>query len=51
MKDIAFREKELRRWQSVFPQAQVTRFEQAGHYVQDEAGAEIAALIRAMPNA
>ncbi len=47
MKDIAFREKELKRWQSVFPSAQVTRFDGAGHYVQDEAGEEIAGLMRA----
>lgn len=46
MKDIAFREKELRRWMKVFPHAQVTRFERAGHYVQDEAGDEIAVLMR-----
>lgn len=47
MKDIAFREKELQRWQSLFPNAQVQRFAGAGHYVQDEAGDEIAALMRA----
>ncbi|MCB8944442.1 MAG: alpha/beta fold hydrolase [Ardenticatenaceae bacterium] len=45
MKDIAFREKELRRWQTLFPQAAVTRFADAGHYVQDEKGPEVAALI------
>lgn len=47
MKDIAFREKELRQWMAAFPQTQVTRFERAGHYVQDEAGEEIAGLMRA----
>lgn len=45
MKDIAFRENELRRWQSTFPHAQVTRFEDAGHYVQDESGEQIADLM------
>lgn len=47
MKDIAFREKELQRWQTLFPAAQVTRFPTAGHYVQDEEGEAIAPLIRA----
>ncbi|NDJ77371.1 MAG: alpha/beta fold hydrolase, partial [Chloroflexi bacterium] len=32
MKDIAFREKELKRWMQLFPQAEVTRFPEAGHY-------------------
>jgi haloalkane dehalogenase len=45
MKDIAFREQELRRWQELFPKAQVTRFATAGHYVQDEQGEAIAKLI------
>lgn len=48
MKDIAFREKELNRWQSVFPEAAVHRFETAGHFVQDEAGDEIAEMMREM---
>lgn len=46
MKDVAFREKELLRWQAMFSNVQVVRFETAGHYVQDEAGEEIAKLIR-----
>ncbi|MBK8024210.1 MAG: alpha/beta fold hydrolase [Chloroflexi bacterium] len=46
MKDIAFREKELTRWQSLFPAAQVTRFPDAGHYVQDEQGEAIVGLMR-----
>lgn len=33
MKDIAFREKELRRWMALFPEAAVTRYANAGHYV------------------
>jgi len=45
MKDIAFREQELRRWQELFPKAQVTRFATSGHYVQDEQGEAIAKLI------
>ena len=46
MKDIAFREKELRRWASIFPKATVTRYVKAGHFVQDEEGESIAPLIR-----
>ena len=45
MKDIAFREKELRRWLGLFPKAAVTRYADAGHYVQDEKGPELATLI------
>lgn len=47
MKDIAFREKELQRWQTLFPAATVTRYADAGHYVQDEKGPELAQLIAA----
>lgn len=36
MKDIAFREKELNRWRSIFPYAEVHKFEKVGHYVQEE---------------
>jgi haloalkane dehalogenase len=46
MQDIAFREKELRRWKSLFPTAMVVTYPDAGHYVQDEQGDDIAALIR-----
>jgi haloalkane dehalogenase len=45
MKDIAFREKELNRWAAVFPQAKVIRYADAGHYVQDEKGSELASQI------
>jgi len=45
MKDIAFREKELNRWASLFPQASITRYEDAGHYVQDEKGPELVLLV------
>jgi haloalkane dehalogenase len=50
MKDIAFREKELRRWIALFPKAAVTRYPDAGHYVQDEKGPELAVLIAAFMN-
>jgi len=37
MKDIAFREKELRRWERTFPEARTVRLASSGHYVQEEA--------------
>ena len=36
MKDIAFREKELRRWQKHFPGARVVRYPNAGHFLAEE---------------
>lgn len=36
MKDIAFREKELKRWMETFPEANVKRFEKVGHFVAEE---------------
>jgi haloalkane dehalogenase len=45
MKDIAFREKELRRWETVFPEAIVHRFPEAGHFVQEEQGSDLVKLI------
>jgi haloalkane dehalogenase len=44
-KDVAFREPELRRWEQVFPNHQTVRLEGAAHYIQEEAGDEIAAAI------
>ena len=41
MKDIAFREKELQRWQRAFPRARTLRLEEAGHFVQEEAPEEL----------
>lgn len=46
MKDIAFREDILRRWIEAIPHARVQRFEDAGHFLQDEAGEALAALVR-----
>jgi len=45
MKDIAFREKELETWIGELALAQVLRLEHAGHYVQEEAPAELAAAV------
>lgn len=36
MKDIAFREKELKRWMELFPAARVIRYEDAGHFLSEE---------------
>lgn len=47
MKDIAFREKELKRWIALFPQAEVLRYPETGHYVQDEQGDNLARRIAA----
>jgi haloalkane dehalogenase len=46
MKDTAFREKELKRLESVFTHATTVRLEQVGHFVQDEAGEEILPIIK-----
>jgi haloalkane dehalogenase len=45
MKDIAFREKELRRWSATFPEARVIRFEDAGHFVAEEKPDQLAQAI------
>ncbi len=46
-KDIAFRDAERRRWESVFPDHRTILLEGAGHYIQEEAPDEIVAAIRA----
>lgn len=45
MKDIAFRLKELERWESVFPAAQSIRLDSVGHFVQEEAPDELAEAV------
>jgi haloalkane dehalogenase len=45
MKDIAFREKELKLWQSTFPEAQTVRLSSVGHFVQEEAPDELAEAV------
>ena len=42
MKDIAFREKELKRWEATCPEARVVRLGSVGHFVQEEAPDELA---------
>ena len=46
MKDIAFREKELKTWMNAFPHAKVIRFEDAGHFVAEENPDELIRGIR-----
>lgn len=41
MKDIAFREKELNTWLGTFPNADVVRLANVGHFVQEEAVVEL----------
>ena len=41
MKDIAFREKELRRWEQTFSNSRSVRLRTVGHYVQEEAPDEL----------
>lgn len=45
MKDIAFREKELQRWERAFPEVQSIRLRSVGHYVQEEAPDELAGAV------
>ena len=45
MKDMAFREKELRRWERTFPEARSIRFTSVGHFVQEEAPEELAEAV------
>jgi haloalkane dehalogenase len=45
-KDVAFREPERRRWESIFPEHRTVLLEGAGHYIQEDAPEEIVAAIR-----
>lgn len=45
-KDIAFREKERARFERTFPRSRAVALSGAGHYVQEESPAEIAAAIQ-----
>ena len=46
MKDFVFDETFLRKWQSFYPDAEVHRFKNAGHYVLEDAADEIISLAR-----
>ncbi len=41
MKDIAFREQELQKWMGLFSNCRVIKFDNAGHFLQEEKGSEI----------
>ncbi len=43
--DVAFRERERRRWEKVFPRHETVFLEGAGHYIQEDAPEEIVAAI------
>jgi haloalkane dehalogenase len=45
MKDIAFREKELKQWERTFPEARTVRLSSVGHFVQEEAPDELAEAV------
>ena len=47
--DPAFRARERRRWEELFPAHRTVMLEGAGHYVQEDAPEEIVAAIRAWP--
>jgi haloalkane dehalogenase len=47
-RDPAFRERERRRWEELFPDHRTVLLEGAGHYIQEEKPDEIVAAIRAM---
>jgi haloalkane dehalogenase len=47
--DVAFREGERRRWESIFPQHETVLLEGARHYIGEDAPAEIADAIRNWP--
>lgn len=45
MKDVAFREKELKQWQSILPNSTTLRLETVGHFVPEEAPKELAEAV------
>jgi haloalkane dehalogenase len=46
MKDFIFDSDILDRWIEIWPHAEVHRFEDAGHYLLEDAGEEVAAIVR-----
>ena len=44
--DVAFRDRERRRWEELFPDHRTVVLEGAGHYIQEDAPEEIVAAIR-----
>jgi haloalkane dehalogenase len=50
MKDVAFREKELKRWQQVLPNSLTLRLNTVGHFVPEEAPEELGEAVLAFLN-
>lgn len=48
MKDIAFRDKELQRWERTFPEARSIRLDGVGHFVQEEAPETLAEAVESL---
>ena len=46
MKDVAFREEELKVWETQFSDHKTVRLEGVGHYVPEEAGSELVPMIK-----
>ena len=44
-KDVAFGDRERRRWEELFPDHHTVRLEGAGHYIQEDAAEEIVTAI------
>jgi haloalkane dehalogenase len=48
MKDIAFREKELQKWEGMFPSAKIVRLETAGHFLAEEEPEKLTKAIKTL---
>lgn len=46
MKDIAFRKEELETWLGVFSDPEVIKFENVGHFVQEEKGRQLGQMVK-----
>ena len=44
--DVAFRDRERRRWEQLFPDHRTISLDGAGHYIQEDAADEIVAAVR-----
>ena len=49
MKDIAFRDNELIRWNNLFSNCKAVKFENVGHFVQEEKNGELCPNYRGFP--
>jgi len=46
MKDIAFREQELNKWSHLLRKCNMIKYEDVGHFVQEEMGPELCQVIK-----